>query len=634
MCGIAGIYHPHGEKTKADLSEINKRVSKMTECLALRGPDNSGTFSSQYVSLGHTRLSILDTSSLGTQPMSLPDGSVTVSYNGECYNYREIRKELSSLGCVFVSGSDTEVILYAYKVWGLSGLKKLEGIFAIALWDKAKARFLLMRDRFGVKPLYYGDSIHGLAFGSEIKAVIEAGVLDRCLDDQALSEYLWFGNTHQDRSFFSGVRQLEPGSWMIFDQGRDVSVEAWWQIEDWLNNETSYSNKARSTADVAEKLDSAVKRQLISDVPVGLFLSGGIDSSAIAASIGNNHAKEINSYAAEFDFFVDDSELKKAALVASTFGLKHSEIKISGQDLSGAIFAMAKAHDEPFADAANLALYAMCKQLPDNIKVVLQGDGGDELFGGYRRYAMLRNSKFWKLWPKALSNVTYSLGNAGRRVSRMLDTLGDDDPSMVMALMLTTENARLPPDRFFSKDRRVYLQNTTDPFIAYRHANNRFKGHDVVQKMLLTDLTTQLPSQFLPKVDRATMACGIEARVPFLDERLVRLAVNIPSQWKICGLEKKIILRDSQRSRIPKLILDGPKTGFGVPYQQWLRTSLYDFSREIILDDATISRWSLDRDAIELAMSEHKSKKYDHGFIIWKILQLALFNPTNEVPVH
>lgn len=216
----------------------------------------------------------------------------------------------------------------------------------------------------------------------------------------------------------------------------------------------------------------------------------------------------------------------------------------------------------------------------------------------------------------------------------MVDTLGHEDPALVMALLLTMETNRLPPGRFFTKEKSDYLLNTTDPFIAYRHANDRFKDHDIVQKMLLTDLTTQLPSQFLTKVDRSTMAAGVEARVPFLDENLVKLAINIPSKWKTKGIEKKIMLRDSQRSRLPKSILDGPKSGFGVPYQQWLRTSLYEFAREVILDSSTISRWSLDISELEIALIEHKSGKHDHGFIIWKILQLALFNPTKHVSIH
>lgn len=627
MCGITGIYFTQLKADEQARSAMGIKVREMTDSLSLRGPDDSGIFVSKEVALGHTRLSILDTSSAGSQPMTLSSTGLTLSYNGECYNFHVLRKELQSLGCNFYSASDTEVILNAYNKWGLNGLKRLEGIFALALWDNNRKRLVLMRDRFGVKPLYYGDSRFGLAFGSEIKAVLAAGELNVSIDDQALREYMWFGNTHQDRSFYAGIRQLEPGHWMIINQGVDPLMAPWWRVEDWLDGGISDVSKQTRTSDIAKTLDNAVSRQLISDVPVGLFLSGGIDSSAIAASVGQNRDREINSFAAEFDFSGSASELSKASLVASLFGLHHSEIKISGDDLESAIFAMAKAHDEPFADAANLALYAMCKQLPVNIKAVLQGDGGDELFGGYRRYSILRNSKFWKFFPQFLGRRIYSLGSKGRRLSRMVDALGHQDPALVMALLLTMESHRLPPERFFQAEKRGHLLATTDPFIAYRYANNRFEGYDIVQKMLLTDLTTQLPGQFLPKVDRATMAAGIEARVPFLDENLVKLAVNIPSVWKSQGVEKKIILRDSQRSRIPKSILDGPKTGFGVPYQQWLRTSLYEFAREIILDRSTISQWSLNAPAIEIAFSEHKSGDFDHGFILWKILQLALFKP-------
>lgn len=630
MCGITGIYNPQITEEKNSSLALSQRVTKMTSSLSSRGPDGNGIFVSDSIALGHVRLSILDTSSAGAQPMSLSNSGLTISYNGECYNFRELRQSLQSLGCVFSSGSDTEVILHAYEKWGLQGLKRLEGIFALALWDAPKKRLILMRDRLGVKPLYYGDSLFGLAFGSEIKAVLAAGCLDTSINDQSLSEYMWFGNTLQDRSFYTGISQLEPGHWLIFEEGIATIHEPWWRIEEWLDNPLVSSDKSSAAIQVRDTLDLSVNRQLVSDVPIGLFLSGGIDSSAIAGSVGNSRVKDINTFAAEFDFSGNSSELSKAILVAKMFDLSHNDIKISGQDMPSVIYKLAKAHDEPFADAANLALYAMCKELPEHIKVILQGDGGDELFGGYRRYAMLRNAKFWRMCPRLASSVIHLLGSNGRRLSRMIDTLGCEDSAVMMALLLTIESPRLPPDRFFTLEKRSHLRNTTDPFLAYRFASERFKNCDAVQKMLLTDLTTQLPSQFLPKVDRASMAAGIEARVPFLDENLVKLAINIPSNWKANGVQKKIILRDSQRFRLPGSILDSPKAGFGVPYQQWLRTSLYEFSKEKILDFSILSRWDIDVSVVERALIEHKSGKFDHGFMLWKILQLALFQPSMQ----
>ena len=634
MCGITGIYAPQMAEKEGLSLAISQRVTQMANSLSLRGPDGNGIFVSDSIALGHVRLSILDTSSAGAQPMSLSNTGLTISYNGECYNFRELRQELQSLGCVFSSGSDTEVILKKKKKWGLQGLKRLEGIFALALWDASNKRLILMRDRLGVKPLYYGESIFGLAFGSEIKAVLAAGCLDTSINDQSLSEYMWFGNTHQDRSFYTGISQLEPGHWLIFEEGHEAVLEPWWQIEEWLDNPLVSSDKSSTTIQVRDTLDLSVNRQLVSDVPIGLFLSGGIDSSAIAGSVGNSRVKHINTFAAEFDFSGNLSELSKAALIAKIFDLSHNEIKIYGHDMPSVIHELAKAHDEPFADAANLALYAMCKELPDHIKVVLQGDGGDELFGGYRRYAILRNAKLWRMCPRSSSSALYSLGSNGRRLSRMIDTLGCEDPAVMMALLLTMESPRLPPERFFTPEKRNHLRNTTDPFLAYRFASKRFKDYDIVQKMLLTDLTTQLPSQFLHMVDRATMASGIEARVPFLDENLVKLAINIPSIWKARGVQKKIILRDSQRLRLPGSILDSPKAGFGVPYQQWLRTSLYEFAKEKILDVTTVSRWDLDVSVVEKALKEHKSGKFDHGFMLWKILQLALFQPYIQSKVN
>ena len=625
MCGITGIYFSKKGNSQEVWQSVSQRIEVMVDALSSRGPDNRGVFLTDGLALGHTRLSVLDTSSAGDQPMTLLDSGITISYNGECYNYRTLRNELQALGRVFNSGSDTEVILHIYHQWGLAGLKRLEGIFALAIWDTSSKRLILMRDRFGVKPLFYGESELGLAFGSEIKAVILAGGVDTDIDDQSLSEYMWFGNTHQDRSFYKGIRQLEPGHLMIVEGDREPVIQAWWRLEEWLQDSPSYLDREQLTSNVGVALDKAVKRQLVSDVPVGLFLSGGIDSSSIAASVDREQASYIKSFAAEFDSSDGVSELEKARVVANKFGFDHYELKIAGSDMPDALSELAKAHDEPFADAANLALYCMCKRLPNDIKVVLQGDGGDEIFGGYRRYAMLRNARLWRLLPKFIGSSTYNMGSYGRRFARMIDSLGHQDSGVMMALLLTMETKNLPPERFFSADKRADLLANTDPFEAYHYANERFAGHEIVQKMLLTDLTTQLPSQFLPKVDRATMAAGIESRVPFLDENLVKLAVNIPSIFKTRGVEKKIILRNSQRSRLPASILDGPKTGFGVPYQNWLRTSLYGFAREVILDKSTISRWSLDAPALEKALQHHKSGKIDNGFILWKILQLGLF---------
>jgi len=618
MCGFSGIFSPDA---RGDLGPV---IERMTATLALRGPDAFGTFVSNRVALGHRRLSILDLSEAGAQPMRLDRSDITIAYNGEVYNFSDLRSELTSLGHHFVSHSDTEVILHVYETWGLEGLKRLEGLFGFALWDEPRQRLVLMRDRLGIKPVFYGESSFGFAFGSEIKAVLAAGGVDQSLDDQAFREYLWYGNSFSERTFYQGVRSLEPGHWLIFEGGK-VRLQPWWRIEEWLQREPSLARFDDAVDRIRLALDAAVARQLVADVPVGIFLSGGVDSSAIAASAVRGGAKPLLSYAAGFDYDRDVNELPKAALVARHLDLDHHELKIGGADLPAVLFKLAAAHDEPFADAANIPLYLMCKALDGQVKVVLQGDGGDELFGGYRRYSMLRNAWMWKLIPGVASNLARQMGSFGRRFSRIAESVGNSDPAMRMAYLLTVATPDDPPEDLLQLGRQHVLAKTTDPFLVYRRAAERFRNYDPVQQMLLTDLTVQLPSQFLTKVDRATMAAGIEARVPLLDEHVAELVVNMPSNWKVHGSQKKVLLRCSQRGRLPTEILDGPKTGFGVPYGHWLRTSLNEFLHDHAMEKNFLDRFGFDQRRVEAVLDSHYRGTRDYGFTLWKILQLALW---------
>jgi len=623
MCGIAGLYITR-DVSPADSGIVNGVIAKMTATLAPRGPDAFGHLLCFPVAFGHRRLSILDLTEAGAQPMRLGENGPAITYNGEVYNFRELRCELEAGGWVFRGHSDTEVILNAYVAWGLAGLKRLEGIFALALWDPGHQRLVLMRDRLGVKPLFYGESAYGLAFGSEIKAVRAAGGVDGSLDDQSFSEYLWYGNSFEDRTFYKGVRALEPGHWLVIEGGR-CRIESWWRIEEWLERSVAAHNPQDAAVLVRGALDQAVRRQLVADVPVGVFLSGGVDSSAIAAAAVKSRSQPLQSYAAGFDFDQGINELPKAARVAQYLGLDHQEIQVTGDDLPQVLISLVKAHDEPFADAANIPLYLMCKKLAGEMKVVLQGDGGDELFAGYRRYAVLRNAHWWHLWPRVFSPLVRAGGKFGQRFARLAGSVGNRDTAMRMAYLLTVETPENPPEALLGLERQLSLSATTDPFLVYRHAAERFRDHEPVQQMLLTDLTVQLPSQFLTKVDRASMAAGIEARVPMLDERVAELVVNMPSHWKVHGSEKKVLLRDAQRGRLPVDILDGSKTGFGVPYGHWLRTSLYEFSRERLLDRGFVDAFGFSHGAVEAALSGHRSQKRDFGMTLWKLLQLSLW---------
>ena len=617
MCGICGIHDVQPGNILEDAAR------RMVGTMVHRGPDAGGVFVGDGIAFGHRRLSILDLSPAGAQPMTLDGASLTVTHNGEVYNFLDLRKELEAQGAVFRGHSDTEVVLHVYRAWGLDGLKRLEGIFAFALWDHAARRLVLMRDRLGVKPLFFSRTAARLVFGSEVKAILAAGGIDRSIDPQAFAEYLWYGHALEDRTMYSGIRAIPAGHWMIVEGGRS-RIEAWWHIEEWLDRGT-FSDPAEAADAVREALDAAVARQLVADVPVGIFLSGGVDSSAIAASAMAVQDRPLASYAVGFDFDQGVNELPKARMVADHLGLDHHEFRVSGSNLEDVLIELVGAHDEPFGDAANIPLYLLAKELGGERKVVLQGDGGDEMFGGYRRYVILHHQVRWRSWPRALTPLVYALGSRGRRFARMATATGASDPGETMALLMTIETRRDPPTRFLAAEARAELEARADPFLAYRGAAVRFRGNGAVQRMLLTDLTLQLPSQFLPKVDRATMAWGLEARVPFLDERIGELATGLPADWKVKGKQRKIVLRDAMRNRLPGAILDGPKTGFGVPYEHWLRTSLFDMAHEAILGQEFVTSFGFDSAALEGALVAHRDGKRDHGFSLWKVFQLGLW---------
>jgi asparagine synthase (glutamine-hydrolysing) len=619
MCGICGLY---GSSYSSE--DLDRRVLRMVGTVAHRGPDAQGIFVGDGVALGHRRLSILDLSSAGAQPMHL--GATTLVYNGECYNFRDLRGELETAGRVFRGHSDTEVLLQAYDAWGLEGLARLEGIFAFGLWDAARRRLVLMRDRLGVKPLFYAWINGRLVFGSEIKAVLAGEELDRSVDDQSLAEYLWYGNVFEDRTMYRAVRALEPGHRLVVEDARS-RIEPWWRIEDWLANAPQFADSREASSAVRVALDSAVARQLVSDVPVGIFLSGGVDSSSIAASAALASGRRLASYAVGFDYEHGINELPKARRVATLLGLDHHELRVEGGALDEVIAALVKSHDEPFGDAANIPLYLLAEALGGAVKVVLQGDGGDEMFAGYRRYAILRHAALWRMWPRRLEQLLRTIpGTTSARIARLGAAAGQDDAAMRMALLLTVETLHDPPDAVLAPAARVRLAANADPFAAFRRCASRFREEDAVQQMLLTDITLQLPSQFLTKVDRATMAHGVEARVPLLDEQVASIAVGLPTRFKVRGSEKKIVLREAMRGRLADDILDGPKTGFGVPYEEWLRGALHGFARAALLDPTFVSRFEMDRASLESALQEHRSRRRDRGFLLWKLLQLALWS--------
>ncbi|MAG93606.1 MAG: asparagine synthase (glutamine-hydrolyzing), partial [Planctomycetaceae bacterium] len=506
MCGFAGFLG----------ADENAVIEAMVRVLHHRGPDDCDTFSDprQRVRLGHTRLSILDLSSLGRQPMTDEASQITMVYNGELYNFRALRAELAQLGHTFESQCDSEVVLRAFVAWGSAAFRRFNGLFAAAFWNGETGEVTLVRDRFGIKPLYYFRAGKVFVFGSEIKALLEHPVVEPRLEAAALHEFLYYGNNLRRRTLFEGVSKLLPGHYLTVDATGAVCESPYWQVEDVAPVACS-EQEARER--VRELLERAVASQLVSDVPVGVFLSGGIDSSAITAFASRHYGRPIKTYSVAFDFAGAHNELAQAKNVAQQFGTEHHEMTISGYDVARTIEELIGAHDLPFSDAANIPLFLLAGEIPDDVKVILQGDGGDEMFAGYRRHNTVDNIGLMRLVARFANGANRLFPRNAKRFwrQRYIDALLSSSDAGLMALLLTMETRNPSPLRVLNEDVRAEVAEA-DPFAAYTECDRRFASMNLTQKLLYTDTQLILADIFLEKVDRSAMAQSVEVRVPFL----------------------------------------------------------------------------------------------------------------------
>jgi asparagine synthase (glutamine-hydrolysing) len=554
--------------------------------------------------------------------MTSHDGHVTMTFNGEVYNFPQLRRELEAAGVRFRGASDSEVILEAFVHWGTTAFIRFNGMFAIAFWDDRAQTLHLVRDRFGIKPLYYQPLAQGIVFGSEIKALLASGRVGRTLDWSALHEYLYFGHPLRANTMLEGVREVLPGHYLTLSRS-GLHDTTYWAVENTVPVQDDLDTATRT---VRERLELAVQSHLISDVPVGVFLSGGIDSSAITALASRHYGGRLATYSVGFDFERGVNELPKARRVAEYFKTDHHELHLSGGNMPDVIESLVRCHDEPFGDCADIPLYLLCRELRGAVKVVLQGDGGDEIFAGYRRYNVLSFDRLWRAVSMVapIGMMLVPRRPATQRAMRFFRAMGHPDAAVRMGLYMTVESLYEPPTRVLSDEAQARLRQF-DPFSAYRDAYEKFGSLDAAQRSMYTDCTMLLPDMFLPKVDKSTMAHGIEVRVPFLDVNLTEYALGLPSSLKVARGQKKRILRRALRGIVPDDILDGPKTGFGVPFEHWLRTSLADYARSVLFDHSFLERGLCDRSRLEQAFAEHVSGRRNHGFLIWKLLNLALW---------
>ena len=607
MCGICGY-----------VSKKSINIEEMNNSIAHRGPDNQDFFVNTDIGLGHTRLSILDLSDDSNQPMVSQSKRYTLVYNGEIYNFEKLKEELQELSVVFEKKSDTEVVLEGFEKWGINLFEKLNGMFSFSIYDKELNRVYIVRDRFGVKPLYYYSNNTDFVFGSEIKSILASNIIEKKISYQGLYEYLHFATTLGETTFYENIKKLEPGHYIQYDIERKT-----FKIKKYkLNYEVSPSSDSLDIAikKIKELFEHSVKKQLISDVPIGIFLSGGVDSTAITAYATKHYKGTVKTFSAGFDFDEGVNELPNAKFIANHFNTEHQELHIKGDNIPEILEDVNSYFDQPFGDAANIPLYLMSKELKGKEKVILQGDGGDEIFAGYHRYIRLHHYKIFKAISFFLPLLKRIIPKSSSKYKglRFLFALNQKDPSKEMAYILSQEMFDENPSDYFTGEVRSKLKNI-NPFQRYQYFYNKFKKLDPVKRALYTDMNIILPDLYFEKVDRATMANSLEVRVPFLDNELVEYAMSLPSEYKIRGKEKKYLLKKAFEGVVPDKILYGPKKGFGVPFQYWLRTSMKDFMLEHIRTSEIYNN------KIEELMQEHILEKKDNGYILWKLLNLALW---------
>jgi asparagine synthase (glutamine-hydrolysing) len=628
MCGFLGVV---GEVGSNQFLEALLKIEH-------RGPDAHSVVELDDVKLGHVRLSILDLTKAGTQPMSSKCGRYTIAYNGEVYNFKELASEYHLDG--LKTRTDTEVILRLFAKLGVESFKLLNGMFAFAIYDSLEKKLFLARDRLGIKPLLLFKSSTHIAFSSEIKALDALGLLEHSVNKDALHEWSYYGNTLGKNTLWPGVQRVLPGKYLEVDiddrEKPSIQEHSYWSVEQQVANKRVFSGSLDDAiVDTQKHLQTAVTRQLVSDVPVGVFLSGGIDSSAITAIAGRELGSKLSTYSVKFDFDEYANELPKARMVAQRYGTDHHEFEIGVYDVADTVVKMVHHHDHPFSDAANIPLFLLAEQVKHRTKVILQGDGGDELFAGYQRYKTLGQLPVMRLAARIGRPVNEFLPkNAGyysRR--RYINALFKTQDYELMSALLTVEDDCDPPTRVFESAVRAQIEAMAYN-LRYKVIEQDFQEEELVNRMLAVDAKIILPDIFLEKVDRATMAASVEVRVPFLDNDLVGFCLSLPANYKLRKGQQKYLLKKALEGMVPNDILYGPKTGFGVPFGYWLRGALkelfFDNLKTFISNNPNV----LSENVLQQLFREHTERKRDHGFLLWKTLNLLLWANLKRISFH
>jgi asparagine synthase (glutamine-hydrolysing) len=629
MCGIAGIVS--SDRLRPDDRD---RVVGMRDIIAHRGPDDAGLFADEWAALGHRRLSIVDLAA-GHQPISNESDTAWIVFNGEIYNHVSVRERLESAGHRYKTRSDTETILHAYEQWGDEAVDHLRGMFAFAIWDSSRRRLLLARDRLGVKPLYWALAGDRLLFGSEIKAILESGLIRAEANEEALPELLGTRYLSGTETLFRGIHRLQPGHTLTFENGQ-ISIRRYWDIPaGHRSEEAARLSKPAVVRRFRDLLEEAVRIRLMADVPLGMFLSGGLDSSAIAALMAKMIDRPLKTFSVAFKQRAF-SELDYARQVARAIKADAHEIVIDDQDFFGALPQLIWHEDEPIAHPSSIPLYFVSALARDHVKVVLTGEGSDELLAGYGKYpralANWRAGAAYALVPQrmrrwmATSVVPNMPGALGRYAARSFLGMPRTPEAMFFdnfaAIGLRRQVALLAP-RFANL---ATAERAYGPSRAFFDAAGR--RSTTLDRLLYADMKTYLV-ELLMKQDQMSMAASIESRVPFLDHRLVEFAAGLPPRMKLRGFTTKWILREAVREILPSEILTRKKMGFPVPFGIWMRGPWKELARDVLLDVRSRQRGIIDPAAVERLISAHAAGAMDGADAIWSLLNLELWYRTH-----
>ena len=623
MCGIAGWYRRGGRDVPAAL------VEAQCNTIIHRGPDDQGAFVDGDFGFGMRRLSILDVAG-GHQPMTL--GPLSIVFNGEIFNHRDLRRELEPLGYNFTSHSDTETILAAYACWGDAAWARLEGMFAVAVWDREQRRLTLARDPLGIKPLYVSAQDGGIAFGSELKTLRVLPGLRFTVDDRAVHDFFSFGHVRKPRSIFGEVVMLDPGHVMVVPSSGDPVTHAFWtpqravvegrSIDHWID-------EARAM------IEGSVERHLQSDVPVGAFLSGGIDSSAVLAAMRRAGAEGIKAFTIGHPGAAID-ETAAAREIADHLGCEHIVMPLAVENAMDVLPAVQRCFDEPFADPAAVPTWYASKLAAQQVKVVLCGEGGDELFAGYKRH---RNARLIERFRPLIGAVGPLLAGVDRlpalgsaRANRLrqdmrraieLIRLPDGYPQFLAATQISELSVR---QRLLDRDFLSAQQDAASyARLEQEYFGDRPTDESALDQILFADLTVNMPSAMLTRLDRASMAHSLEARVPFLSHRFVDWALTVPNALKLHGTTGKYLLRRAIEPWLPATVMRRPKQGFQVPLAAWFRGDFSRYAQEVWNDGGARGAGYLDPSAVDRLFAEHRAGTADHGRLLYAIAVFGLW---------